>query len=254
MNHTLSYDIKEKCFTKDKIFAIATRLYKEFTNEAEQNNNTIDFRIDFDDKTSYHKNDLSIFDDNDIFTTQKITKFEFTFDNNEVINKRHIKFELTNKTHYISDLTVVGEKSWADEVFEELKAIISSSKSQNTLIKNYLVNMIISFNFLLLSISILIPTIVLFQYSGTELQDKMEVVQQFIVSSLILPSFFAALACALGMQSITKRFFPSIEFSFGPNYLKNEKNKKIMIVSIFSVIILSSIIPFSIDTLSKIFL
>jgi len=114
--------------------------------------------------------------------------------------------------------------------------------------------MIISFNFLLLSISILISSIVLFQHSGIELQDKMEVVQQFILSSLILPSFFAAMVCALGMQAITKRFFPSIEFSFGPDYLKNEKNKKIMIVGIFSVIILSSIIPFSIDTLSKMFL
>jgi len=254
MNHTLSYDIKEKCFTKDKILAIATRLYTEFTNQSEQNNNTIDFRIDFNDKTSYNKNDLSLFDDNDIFDTQNITKFEFTFANKEETNQRQIKFELTNKTYYISDLTVIGEKSWADEVFEEFKSIIISTKSQNTLIKSYLVNMIISFNFLLLSISILIATIVFFQYSGTELQDKMEVVQQFILSSLILPSFFAALVCALGMQAITKRFFPCIEFSFGPNHLKNEKNKKVLIVGVFSVIILSSIIPFSIATLSKIFL
>ena len=95
MNHTLSYDIKEKCFTKDKILAIATRLYIEFTNQAEQNNNTIDFRIDFDDNTSYNKNDLSIFEETNIFDTQKITKFEFTFDNHEETNKRYIKFDWT---------------------------------------------------------------------------------------------------------------------------------------------------------------
>ncbi len=254
MNHTATYNIKEKCFTKDKILHIAKKLYSEFSNQSSSLNSTIDFKIEFNDNTSYTKNDLSIFDENDIFNLKKITKFEFTFDNNDETNKQYIKFELTNKNHYISDFCVEGEKSWAVLIFDELKDIINSAKSQNTLIKNYLVNIIITFSFLLLSISLLIPGIVLFQYSGIELKDKMEIIQQFILSSLILPSVIASMFCALGMQGLSKRFFPSIEFSFGPDYLKNEKNKKMMIIGVLSMIILASIIPFSIDTISGIFL
>ena len=253
MNHTSTYNIKEKCFTKDKILSIAKILYKEFTNQPKQNNSTIEFKIEFNDNTSYTKNDLSLFEENEIFDTKKIVKFEFTFDNKEETNKRYIKFDLTNKNHYISDLMIEGEKSWTVKLFDDIKAIIDSTKSQNTLIKNYFVNIIITFSFLLLSISILLIVIVLFQISGIELENKLLTVQEFILSSLLLPSIIASLFCALGMQGLIKKFFPNIEFSFGPEHLTNEKNKILVLGTIFSIIILASVVPFSIGTLSSMF-
>ena len=124
MIHTSTYDIKEKCFTKDAIFIIAKRLYKEFTSQSNSDSCTIEFNIELTNSTSILKNDLSIFANDNLFDTKEISKFVFIFDNNEDINKKHIKFELTNKNHYISDLIVEGEKDWNIKLFDEIKTII----------------------------------------------------------------------------------------------------------------------------------
>lgn len=244
MKFTSKYEIKEKRFTKDKIYSIAKKLFDECNSQSVDSRASITFNVSCYDNTSYSIDDLSIFDENEILDIKKVTsiKIELNIYKDNTYNCVDIEFDTTST--YNNQLKVSGEKSWATNIFNDIKNIIDSVSPQFSLFERYknLFFYIIAFG--LGSFYMLIFGLI---YDLANIQGPIDLIaQKNIVIAVILKIFLSIGAGVfLGASSIQDyilKLFPNIEFDFGPEHLKKQKSKRKKLGFVFVVLIIPMIL------------
>lgn len=254
MEISRNYEINEKCFSKNKILSIAKKMHDELNNQIKPNNSSIEFIVLCDDNITYTQDDLSLFQENEIFDTKTIINLTFRLHLHSGEDYNRILFELDKRYSTGNKLKVSGEKSWVMNIFDDLKTIIDSSKPQTTFIKNYFTNIFISqsltFLFALIGFFIFI-----YNYNDT---NTFIFTYTFIQKELLIPlyffSFLPSFLIAVGTQELVKRLYPSIEFDFGPEHKNLEKNRRSILKTIIATVCGTILIPFIMSTLSGLFL
>ncbi|RJR30786.1 hypothetical protein C4569_03870 [Candidatus Parcubacteria bacterium] len=209
---------------------------------------TFSIQINCIDGSSYETTTDDIFNTGDILDLKKCESVYFHFSNLKAYKKIDISI-IQNNSEQNRFIVVGADRNWVSGTFNRLNEIFESFPRHESVLFKYKNGFFylatISFSllyipifFLILSGASLNPNdVIIFTaenkqmiYTGAFLILLMILVLGFSTASMIFEPFY-------------RRYFPSIEFDFGPEYTKLEKRRR----KLLKIVISSLILPIVID-------
>lgn len=258
MKETRQIVIKKKIFTKSDILNIGQILLNEYNSaQKKEHHSSVAFKLNCSDGTSYESESYELFENGSIIDIKKINSLEMSFSNYKL--ESYINFSITHGNEYGNHLIVRGnDRNWVDGLFTRLKEIINSVKPQNHWILKYKTLIL---HLIALGVGVIIYSILNFLlYRHIQpIKNPSDTVQAIRTFFITNPFFvylidwflrwFMGIPWAISIRSWLLNLWPVIEFDFGPEHMKVEKNRRFRIALIFS----SVVIPIFLSILYDIF-
>lgn len=254
MKETRRKIIKDKIFTKDDIRNIY-KIVKEINN----NKSSLELELNCQDGCSYESESDDLLNDGDIIDTKRCASVSIEYHNYDL--ERRISITLRHGMDYGNEFIVSGlDRNWVSGIFDRINTTINSVKPQKHWFVQYqsIILHVSAFFFGLMFFRIL--DVLLFQHiEPTDTPSEIiKAIRDFFhkypfVRHTILGTcfWFQGIFPVLILRGWVLKLWPSVEFDFGPEHQKSEKNKRNRLGLFFSVIIIPLLITFIYDLIKK---
>ncbi len=234
---TISKEINNKVISKKDIrylWGLIEDNYKEITSEHKNK----EIEISAFDNTRYESDGDHYIKDGDIIDQKKINSIELSFV--DYRNDLRIRINLNSKLEEIK-YNVSGQNSnWVLGVSNKIDNILNSTKPQNTFLKRYEFLIFVSiFAYFLYSLFFLYRSLVDFINNYNFIGEAGLSALSYVLGSLFL---FIIFPLSLDVIKKISKLWPSVEFDFGPEHEKKEKNFRNKIIFIIVNLLLPIII------------
>ncbi|MFA5047623.1 MAG: hypothetical protein WC516_01135 [Patescibacteria group bacterium] len=248
MKETRRKTISNKIFTKIDIRNIYKAVYEEYkTSDVQSAGLSIRLLLDCQDGVRYESESDELLSDGDIIDIKKCTSINieyYDYKSNKYISViiRH------GDSDYYNDFTVSGsDRNWVSGTFDRINIVIGAIKPQSCWLKKFKSLMLYA-SAILLAVGVYkIIYILLYQYIRSAAQPPQTI-------KVIIEIFFfwlLALFPILIIEDWVLKLWPSVEFDFGPEHQKAEKNKRKRLWLFFSVIAVPLLLASIYDLIKK---
>lgn len=237
MEETRTISIDRKVFNKKDIEVVSKIFTDEYQSSNEKKNSTtLAFTYKFLG-SSIQSESPDMFDDHGILDMKKTLSIDFTFFDHT--DGKYINFTITHGNYGSNQFKIRGNGDiWARHIADSFVDLLASLKPQSNIRKHeYSIAFILAF---LISF-----TIVFYIYKiigrpmAVKLNHSTTLGQLYI---LLFSIWLIGYAIACTITNWLVKLWPSIEFDFGPEHMKFEKNKKVKLGIVSSVVIIPIII------------
>lgn len=247
--------IENKVFSKKDIITLSKLFHTQYENAIKKGHRcSICYKMASSvDMASYESESLDLFKDDGIIDTKKISSIEMSFDNYTV--NQYINLSIEHKGSYHDGLIIEGsDKNWVAGTLTTFTDIINSIKPQThwcikykTFLWHLLslsIGFIIFYPLYFLTMPYIIKTlstsdnIIAINNSFKEHQSSNLFILYCLSSSWLIGYPWAKNAISWLLE-----LWPKIEFDFGPEHMKNEKEKRNRLNLILSIVLSIVIIP-----------
>lgn len=226
MVETREKTIKDKVFTKTDI----RNIWGIFNSQPREpktsyfSDPSLEVQIICRDETRYESENDELFSDGDIIDLKRVESISIKYRNFKEDKKITIDLMHGNRTYYNNKLTVKGkDKDWVAGVFSRFETLLSSVKPQQHWFLSYK------------SLFLLVGT-VFFVIALLSFFTFIEKTSQYIIFAVLFT--FPGLALFSLFIDWVIQLWPSVEFDFGPEHQKVEKNRRIRLGTFFTIAIL----------------
>jgi hypothetical protein len=236
MKETREKKINNKIFKKQDIINIwnCFKLLKKESLNPEKSE--INMQIRCYDSTRYESSEGEFLKEGDIFDIKKIESIdlEYRFWDENGFDKVVLDIK-QGEYGYFNLLVSSSKKDWVVTVFDKFEEIIKSLSPQKDFLKKY-------------SIPLNIVIIIIFEYMFIKLmiyffpENMTRISFWEIIFNFTFGTFVLFLIMSYSIFDYLKKLWPVIEFDFGPEHLKIEKQKRNYLWLWFTVLILPLII------------
>lgn len=207
--------------------------------DIDNSNSCLEFT--FSDNSTYTGSLDQILDEDAIFSNKKITEINLYF--TEYVLDSQFKIRIIHSGSSSSYVSVEGQdKTWVNETIKLVEDFLLTCRNQATFVKKFQIliialTILILMVFLLNLIELFIKTQLIFPKIVANLFSK-DLIFYIIVLSLITatPSIF--------IYGWLEKLFPGIEIQTGKDFQQAEKEKRIKVWVITSLVIIPTIISF----------
>lgn len=261
MKETRRYDISNRVFTKPVLYSVANALWQEYAQSLEaKSHSSFAFKISCADDTSYESQSLELLADASMVDIKKVDTVDIDYYDYKA--DRYANFTIAHGNTYHNVLLVRGNDSnWVNGAFNRLKETVDSAQPQQSF---YLKHKGLFFNLISLG-------------TGTVLEALLTVVVQALVKPIDHPgnwvldarSFFVqypfvlhlmrwasrwgmGMAPANGIHSYLKKLWPRIEFDFGPEHQRYERQRRARVQFALVTVALPTIVAIVYDLIKAI--
>ncbi|MEN6314410.1 MAG: hypothetical protein ABFD25_09210 [Clostridiaceae bacterium] len=261
MKESRRYFIENKIFNKIDLKNIANIILKEYSNSKRgERNASIQYTINCFDNSTYESDSLSIVEEGGIIDIKKVSSIEYTYFDFKI--NRHILFYITEGSNN-SYVKISGDDSgWVNKVFTNLTDYINSIKPQENWVIKYkkILRQIIALGLGKIFNAIITYIMLLFVQPIENPSEKILQIRKLILDNLLLFYFIYqwVLPWIVGLSwtplifdSISK-LWPKIEFDFGPEHLKEFKNRRKKVNIFITLVMIPSIIMIVYDVIKNI--
>jgi len=255
MKETRRKIIKDKIFTKDDI----RNIYK-IVKEIHNNKSSLELELNCQDGSSYESESDDLLNDGDIVDTKRCASVNIEYHDYNLERRISIMLRHDDGIYY-NGLIVSGlDRNWVSGTFDRINTTIDSVKPQQHWFIRYksIILHVSAFFFGLMFYRIL--CVLLYQHiepidtpseiikAIRDFLHKYPFVRHTILGTCFwLQGFFPVLY----LRGWVLKLWPSVEFDFGPEHQKYEKNKRNRLGLFFSVIIIPLLISFIYDLFIK---
>lgn len=242
MIETREKKIKSRVFTKKDIENLWKVFNSQFSSSKIKNNHTsLNMQVRCEDGTRYESEGNELLSDGNIFDLKKVISINFEY--YDYKEEKRIALDLTHGNRYSYDsLTVKGDdNNWVAGIFNNFEILLNSIKPQQHWFLKYKVvflfsGVIIFSTAFMNSVLYLKPS-----YLGVFIKNE-----DFIVNYMFYLLIFSiyGLVIFVFLTEWVARLWPNIEFDFGPEHYKIEKNKRNRIGSFLTIIVIQLIFLF----------
>ncbi|MDP3769959.1 MAG: hypothetical protein U1A23_04895 [Candidatus Sungbacteria bacterium] len=243
MRETRKKEIKNRVFSKKDICALWSRINQECKPVGgREYNSLIELTINCDDGTRYESSDSNLLNDGDIIDLKKCESLSISY-HHSVLGRR-VSVALKHGD-YGSSLMVEGEdRDWVAGMFDQLNMILDSVKPRG--------HWFIKYKSVFLHMGALATGFIMIRFWAwlNGLGMPQEVSKEIKIHPPIRHVLTASLSWVLGvlplagLVSWVGKLWPSVEFDFGPEHLKVEKNRRIRLSLFFTTLAIPVIIWF----------
>jgi hypothetical protein len=257
MKETRRLYIKKKVFTKSDILNIGQILLSEYQSaQKAKNRSSITFQLNCVDGTSYESESTELFDNGSIIDLKRTGSLEMSFHDYEL--DRYIIISVTpGGGEYGNHLIVRGDdRNWVDGVFTRSKEIVDSVKPQE--------NWILKYKTLILHVSALGIGIIIYSVFNFVLDGLIEPIEIPSETVKAIQTFFKTyplflyllvwflkwcmgISLAPYLRGWLLNLWPEIEFDFGPEHMKVEKERRLRILIVFSTVVIPIVLAIGYD-------
>jgi hypothetical protein len=248
--------IEDKIFTKSdirNIYKIVNSEY-EYSKKA-KNHSSLELELNCQDRTSYESESDDLLNDGDIIDTKRCVSVSIEYHDYNL--ERKISVTLKHGRDYNNEFIVSGlDRNWVSGIFDRIDTTIDSVKPQKHWFIQYksIILHVSAFFFGLMIYRIL--DILWYQHieSINTPSEIIQAIRDFIHKYLfVLYTIQGILFWLQGVFPVwylrdwVLKLWPSVEFDFGPEHQKSEKNKRNRLELFFFVIIVPLLISFIYD-------
>jgi len=257
MKESRRLKIESKVFEKKNILSLAEKLKSEYIEAQKQgDNSSLTYQIACSDNTTYESETLDLFDDEGIIDIKRSTAIEMTYWNHT--QDKHINISLVHGGGYSDGAIIRGcNKDWVRGVFTDIKEKFDSIKPQ--------ANWILKHKTLLLHLLALGAGVVTYFVIWLIFYRNIEPIENPSEQVKAIRLFFKARPLIAGLLnwflfwvmgigtwafpvwSWLLKLWPTVEFDFGPEHMKLEKQRRIRTILVFSIIIIPTFLAIAYD-------
>lgn len=261
MKETRRYNINKRIFQKSDIINIG----KIFLNESviskkNENHYSISFQLDCTDNTSYESENLGLFDEENIIDIKKTKTIGINYYDYEL--NRFMNITLANGKYRTSILTINGDdQNWVNGIFTKIKELIDSAKPQDNWIirhKTFILHLsALGIGIVIYSILDIIFYIKPIENPSDNILNIRALLTSFPILkyAIVLPfKWMMGLGFAYNLRDWLLSLWPDIEFDFGPDHLKIEKNRRLRIYVFVITVVIPIIISVGYDLFKILFM
>ncbi len=221
-------EIGKKVFTKKDIqnFWNVINLQNE-SSKSNTKRTSFNTQIRCSDGTRYESEIDELFSEGSIFDLKRITSINIGY---MVYGEdKKIEIDLTQGSGRWGNLLTVrgGDKNWVAGTFSQFENLLNSVKPQTHWFVSWSLPLSV-IGGIVFALTVLKLTIFFFG-SGLSTVDNILIFLAFIIPSLFL---------SVSIIDWVKKLWPNIEFDFGPEHEKNEKNRRLRLGSFMTIVIL----------------
>ncbi len=260
MRKSIRKQIKGKIFSRDDIIRLNNRFFTIFqSTESEHKNYTITLNCDDHETLEFENTDLSV-KNLDVLDVKKILHISMIF--RDYRNNKSVQLSLSHgSSSWHNDFVVDGnDTSWVDSTDKSFSDIFKAVKPQNHLFEKYkrFLFHLISLNIGYFFIRSFVLVLQKLGYKTVETDSSESNPFIFILDYIVenVPLFkyilIAIISWLVGIwiifmfwdkiENYLLSLWPSIEFDFGPEHKKTQKNVRKAIGIIFSLILIPIIL------------
>ncbi len=235
MKESRTRTIKNKIFKKEDLKNIFAVFDDEYQKSPQKDRASLTFRVSCDDSNEYTSDSDDVLKDSDIIDIKKSKRISINYSDYNL--HKELSFLLEEGKFHYSSITVMGDdRNWVSGKFEQLLNIINSIKDQK--IRKYEIGIVLivcCFVFFIFSRIIFLGL----KLAGNDLS----IWDYVAIIAMIGPFIF--MVCVWIMDWFLNKYWPSIEFDFGPEdqRVKNKRKPiKIILSILFFTIILSVVL------------
>lgn len=238
--------IRAKVFKKIDIINIWNIINKEYLNfKKEKEISSIRLSLNCSDWTRYESEIDDLIADGNIIDIKNIKSINIEFYYfKQIRHQRRICISLRHGDSNDNELIVTGEdRTWVGGKFKEIEDLLESVAPQEHWILKYS-NFLFFIGFILLGIALCKILYITFSPNTPSLLSifkSRDILGR--ISMFAFPFFLGSIIMWKLLEWIVK-LWPSIEFDFGPEHEKIEKNRRLRIGTFFTIIILPLIFNF----------
>lgn len=262
MKETRKKIIEDKIFTKSDICSIFKIVNSEYEYSKKAKNHSLsrlELNLNCQDGTNYESESDDLLNDGDIIDTKRCVSVSIRYNDYKLERRTSVTFE--HGSDYGNEFIVSGlDRNWVSGTFDRIDTTIDSVKPQKHWFIQYksIILHVSAFFFGLMIYRIL--DILWYQHIEP-INNPSEIIQairDFIYKYLfvlytIQGIFFwlQGIFPVLYLRNWVLKLWPSIEFDFGPEHQKSEKNKRKRLGLFFFVIIVPLLISFIYDLIKN---
>jgi hypothetical protein len=253
--------VKNKVFKKSDIKNIWKKTNDHFQKSLQLKNHTsFNFIINCNDETTYESDEDNFFEEGDLIDNKKINSLSIYYYDYDF--HQSLQIDLSHGSNYGNNIIVKGQNmDWVQSTFLELNELLESiTPQENFFIKRKVILKFILAIFVGYSIEnfITIPFLNLFISPIRNPSYNLLKVRSFFAEHQIFIRFIYAIlyyVIGYGPSSIFYHWFlklwPNIEFDFGPEHHKKEKNRRTRIYILISLYVFPILLSVIFYYLSK---
>lgn len=256
MKTTRKKIIQGKIFTKENIRSLWAKIKLEYDNSRkEENHSSIKIEINCIDGISYESETADLIQDGDVIDNKRCSNINIEY--HDYQQEKRISLNISHGVGYGNDLMVRGDKNWVAGTFDSLDDIIESAKPQEHWFIKYktvILNLgAITFGYFIYKLLDIISI-------GTNENPSANVmrIRDFLHSNIILLNIIKIIIFWLQgifplwwLRDWALKLWPSVEFDFGPEHKKIEKNRRKRLGLFFSIIIIPLLLNVIYNWLTK---
>lgn len=250
MIETRLKEIQDIIVNKENLQSIYDFIRKHYEDSIKNNPHaSFLLRISCDDYSSYESESDGLLKNGDIVDLKKCYEIDFKYTDFKA--ERGISLSLKHGRGYdISNFIVRGnDRDWVQGRFNGLIELINSFEKQNSCFikhKHLFLHLVALFSGrVIFSLSGYFSPFI-FGKNGSELNEKGQAIRNFLITPFYLNWAVVWMLCWLiGLifaypfrDWFFKKYFPVVEFNFGPEFTKIEKNKRAALFTVGALIVL----------------
>lgn len=250
---TRNRTIQNKVFSKDNVKNLWAKIKSEYDG-SQSSHKSLEIQINCSDGVSYSSESDDLIQDGDVIDNKKCS--QISIDYHDYSQNRRISLSLSHGEKHGNSLLVKGDKNWTAGTFDTLNEVIESTKPQDHwLVKHktlFLLVVAIALGYYFSRLIDFLPT------SNEESSASVVGIRDFlhknpIILNLvkILLFWLSGIIPAMWLRDWTLKLWPHVEFDFGPEHKKVEKNRRQRLGLVFSIIILPLLLSFIYDQFKK---
>lgn len=256
MKTTRKKIIRGKIFTKENVRSLWAKIKSEYDNsQKDENHSSIEIEINCGDGISYESETDDLIQDGDVIDNKRCSTINIEY--HDYKQERRISLNISHGDDYGNGLIVRGDKNWVAGTFDSLNDIIESAKPQEHWFVKYKTLILhlgaITFGYFVYKLLDLIPI-----STNEEPSTNVMRIRDFLHSNIFLLNIIKVISFWLQgifplwwLRDWVLKLWPSVEFDFGPEHKKTEKNRRKRLGLFFSIIIIPLILNLIYDWLTK---
>jgi len=207
-------------------------------SKKQQNHSTLNIKVKCNDDTVYDSDSDEFFNDGDVMDIKKCQQVIMSYVDYKL--DRRIELSIDSDGHGCSNLTIRGcDKDWVNGRFNDLVVVFDSLKRQDNFYLHYKTFLLHLFA---VSIGVMFYYI-LFRFfvifaigsDGQDLNDKGQMIRNFFIYHQFFKYVFLLFVfwmfghifgASYHHASFYKKYYPPVEFDFGPAHNKIEKIRR----------------------------
>lgn len=249
MRETRDKKINKKVLQKEDIRRVWKIINSQYKYSKDQNNHSsLDLGLDCGD-IQYQSESSELLEDGDLIDLKKIESISIQYYDYKL--NRRIFVQLRSGNYGSSFMVKGDDRDWVAGIFNQLEVIFEAVKPQDHwfIVYNKIIFHIVAIIFGFLITSIMIKFITP-DPNPNMVRDFIYSNNFYVYTSRIVIYWFCGLLPSTIFIYGVNELYPSVEFDFGPEHKKLEKNKRIKLGIFIGFIIVSILLPIFINVVS----
>lgn len=256
MKTTRKKIIRNKIFTKENIRSLWNKIESEYNNSRkEKNRSSIKIEINCNDGIGYESETDDLIRDGDVIDNKRCSTINIEY--HDYKQERRVSLSISHGDDYGNSLMVSGDSNWVAGTFDSLNDIIESVKPQEHWFVKYKTLILhigaIVFGYFIYQLVDLVPI----NTNGESSANVMWIHDFLHNNKILLETIYVITFWLQGISPLwllrnwVLKLWPGIEFDFGPEHKKVEKNRRKRLGLFFSIIIMPLVLNSIYDWLTK---